>query len=391
METRDYGASRSGKSRKANIMVSNATTRAALAKGSDARQIARTVAGMLAEQGSGGTLGIVYATDSLKARLPEIALLLREHTGVEDWAGTIGFGVIGGRQAAYDEPAIAVMITNWSNQDYKFFQDVPAEAWPTAAGGPLGGMITALVHADPRNRRYPELLRTLSTTSGAYLVGGVTASRNGFFDQLAGSATEGGISGVMIGRGIAMAIGVGQGCTAAGPVRTITGCERNIIAELDGAPALDMLFKDLNIKGAGDIDALYKALETLHVSLMVPNCDTGDYLVRNLTGIDTESGVIDIGDLVEPGQRIFFSHRDRQAATADLQAMAKKVRSRANKINGALYVSCCGRGPHLFGSAGEEIGLVQDILGDVPLAGFYANGEIAGDRLYGYTGVLAVF
>ena len=141
----------------------------------------------------------------------------------------------------------------------------------------------------------------------------------------------------------------------------------------------------------GDIDALYAALESLHVSLVVPNCDTGDYLVRNLAGIDTESGVIAIGDRVEPGQKIFFSRRDREAAAHDLQAMVRKAHSRATTINGALYVSCCGRGPHLFTSAEEEIGLVQDVLGDVPMAGFYANGEIAGDRIYGYSGVLALF
>ena len=145
------------------------------------------------------------------------------------------------------------------------------------------------------------------------------------------------------------------------------------------------------MEGGDDIDALYAALETLHVALMVPNCDTGDYQVRNLAGIDTESGVIAIGDRVEPGQKLFFSRRDRAAAVHDLQAMARKVHARTAGINGALYVSCCGRGPHLFSSAGQEIGLVQDVLGDVPLVGFYANGEIAGDRIYGYTGVLAIF
>ncbi len=221
---------------------------------------------------------------------------------------------------------------------------------------------------------------------------GVTASRDGHCDQVAGSAlAEGGISGVLAGPSIRMAAGVSQGCTAAGPVRTITAGGRNIIIELDGTPPLDALFQDLNLEGADGIDALYAALENLHVALKVPNCDTGDYLVRNLAGIDTESGVIAIGDRVEPGQKLFFARRDREAAAHDLRAMARKVLSRVTKANGALYVSCCGRGPHLFSSAEQEIGLVQDILGDVPLAGFYANGEIAGDRIYGYTGVLTIF
>ncbi|MBI4725300.1 MAG: FIST C-terminal domain-containing protein [Rhodomicrobium sp.] len=373
-------------------MVSNATTRCALATGSDAGQIVNAAAEMLAARGTGGTLGFVYATDTLKTRLPDAVQRLRELTGVEDWAGTIGFGVMGGRKAAFDEPAIAVMITYWPKEEYKLFQGVPQEPWsPPSARGPLGGMPTALVHADPRNPQYHELLQSLSNTCGAYPMGGVTASRSRYQGQIAGQAVEGGISGVLAGPGIGATIGVSQGCSAAGPVRTITAGERNIITGLDGAPPLDALFQDLNVARPDDVDALYAALETLHVALLVPNCDTGDYLVRNFVGIDTDSGIIAIGDRAEPGQKLFFARRNREAAAKDLQAMARKACGRAPKLNGALYVSCCGRGPHLFTSAEEEIGLIQDVLGDVPLAGFYANGEIAGDRIYGYTGVLALF
>ncbi len=181
-------------------MVLNATTRSALAKGGDARQIASGAAEMLASQGTGGSLGFVYATDTLKARLPEVTQRLRELTGVEDWVGAVGLGVMSGRQAAFGEPAIAVMIVNWPKEQYKLFQGVPSEPWPPPATGPLGGMVMVLVHADPRNHSYPDLLRALSAASGAYLIGGVTASRDGYCDQVAGSAlAEGGISGVLAG------------------------------------------------------------------------------------------------------------------------------------------------------------------------------------------------
>ena len=33
----------------------------------------------------------------------------------------------------------------------------------------------------------------------------------------------------------------------------------------------------------------------------------------------------------------------------------------------------------------------RDELGDFPLVGFFANGEISNNRLYGYTGVLTLF
>ena len=58
---------------------------------------------------------------------------------------------------------------------------------------------------------------------------------------------------------------------------------------------------------------------------------------------------------------------------------------------GGLYFSCVARGPHMFGAPGKEMALIMERLGDVPLIGFYGNGEISNARLYGYTGVLALF
>jgi small ligand-binding sensory domain FIST len=72
--------------------------------------------------------------------------------------------------------------------------------------------------------------------------------------------------------------------------------------------------------------------------------------------------------------------------------MVSKLKSRArNHIKGGLYFSCLGRGQHMFGEVNKELETIAEILGDVPLVGFYANGEIAGNQLYGYTGVLVLF
>jgi small ligand-binding sensory domain FIST len=54
-------------------------------------------------------------------------------------------------------------------------------------------------------------------------------------------------------------------------------------------------------------------------------------------------------------------------------------------------VSCLGRGANLFGDDSEELKQIRDELGDFPLVGFYANGELSQNRLYGYTGVLTLF
>jgi small ligand-binding sensory domain FIST len=124
----------------------------------------------------------------------------------------------------------------------------------------------------------------------------------------------------------------------------------------------------------------------------VADSDTGDYLVRNLMGVDPQSGAIAIGEYLHNQTPIMFCKRDGKTAIEDLERMVNKLKARARgSIKGGLYFTCLGRGQHMFGQPHREMELIADILGDVPLAGFYANGEIAGNRLYGYTGVLTLF
>ena len=79
-------------------------------------------------------------------------------------------------------------------------------------------------------------------------------------------------------------------------------------------------------------------------------------------------------------------------AVALLALGALRVRRLGDRRpKGAVYVSCLARGPNLFGDDSEELRQVQTAIGDVPLVGFFANGEISHDRLYGYTGVLTLF
>jgi small ligand-binding sensory domain FIST len=361
--------------------------RVALALDEDPLAAVETIVRTLAAQGQGGSIGFVYATDKFKADLGTITDLLREKTGIANWIGTLGLGVIAGQQGVFDKPALAAMIGTWPQSDIKLFEDNSGNVAP-----PFGtqdfGLAKAIVHVDPRNQTFDTLLQALATQSGAYLLGGLTASRSRRFDQIAGKPTQGGVSGLFLAPEVDVTIGVAQGCVAIGPVRTITEAQDNLITKLDGDTPLKALLEDL---AAADEESLRRVLQSLHVALPVAQSDTGDYIVRNLVAIDAEKGHIAIGERIEPGRKLFFCQRDRAAATKDLTSMVQKLKARAGSIHGALYVSCCGRGPSIFESADAEVGLVQEGLGDVPLIGFYANGEIAGDRVYGYTGVLALF
>ena len=162
-----------------------------------------------------------------------------------------------------------------------------------------------------------------------------------------------------------------------------------MIETIDDRPALEVFKRDIGEVLSRDLS---KVAGYIFAALPISGSDTGDYLVRNLIGMDPERGLLAIGDLLEPGMEIQFARRDAESARDDLRRMIEGLKQRLpGGASGALYHSCLGRGRNLFGSESEEMRLVGELLGDVPLAGFYANGEISHNRLYGYTGVLTLF
>ncbi len=244
-----------------------------------------------------------------------------------------------------------------------------------------------LVHADPRNAYLPQILDSISDDTDCFLVGGITATR-GAVRQVAGAPAAGGVSGVLFGGDVAVASGLTQGCTPIGPVRTVTAGRDNVVMALDGIPALDVFKADVGEAVARD---LVRAAGFIHAALPIPGSDRADYLVRNLVGIDPDKGWLAIGERLQTGDRIMFVRRDAGSAMADLDRMAADVARRAGPSpDAAIYVSCVARGPNLFGPGSRELGRLHEALGEVPLIGFYANGEISNNRLYGYTGVLTV-
>ena len=128
------------------------------------------------------------------------------------------------------------------------------------------------------------------------------------------------------------------------------------------------------------------------LAVLVAGTDTGDYLVRNLIGLDPSNGLVAIAEEVEAGDRIMFVRRDAESAAKDVARMLEELKSRlSSPPKGALYYSCVARGPNLFDEDSFELRAIQDAFGDIPLVGFFGNGEISNNRIYGYTGVLTLF
>jgi small ligand-binding sensory domain FIST len=367
---------------------------AAFAEGDPATLAAECLA-QLPEQGRGANLGVLYVNEPAAPVLSYIVQELAKGSGIEAWVGGVGLGVCGAGREVYETPAAAVLTGSLPPEAFRLFAATPDPAadlpkqharWIETATPTL-----ALVHGDPR---CPDLGRATvdaAATSGAFLVGGLVSHR---FPKplLAGGAGDlgmAGLAGVMLAPEIAVATGLSQGCVPIGPVRRIDEARDNVVMAIDGRPALQAFYDDIGPELAKDPRRLGGVI---FAGLPVSGSDTGDYLVRNLMAIDPRHGWIVVGAEIAAGDQILFCRRDPDSARADLQRMLRQLKSRLpGPPKAGIYVSCIARGAALFGDNGVENGLIREELGEFPLVGFFANGEISRDRLYGHTGVLTLF
>ncbi len=332
-------------------------------------------------------VAFIYATDTFAIELSRCLDELKQKTNIQNWVGSVGKGICSNSLEVYDKAAVTVMLADFPENSFTIFNGM--ENAPISSEDNLS-LTFALVHGDPRNGMVSEHIHNLPEKLGnGYLVGGITSSSNHFF-QVANDVTEGDISGIVFAEGTQVITSLSQGCTPIGETHTLSECDHHIAMSIDNRPALDVFKEEIGDVLARNID---RAAGYIFVGFPIKGSDTGNYLVRDIIGIDTENHHLAIADNMKVDSQIIFCKRDGQTAIQDMQRMLNDIKKRLNKqqAKGAIYISCIGRGKNLFGEDSEELKMITDVLGDIPIAGFYANGEIAGNHLYGYTGVLTVF
>ncbi len=384
------------------------------------------------------TLGLLYITDHYAEHAQNILdHLTAELPEVVDWSGTVGVGIASNNVEYFDEPALAVMLCDLPHDQYRVFSGV--SPLPPKASGHFKAH-TALIHADAGTPDLAGLIAEMAErTASGYVFGGLAASRkkpvqfalSGYGNVkghgAAGGVFSGGLSGVAFAQGAALMSRVTQGCQPVTRHHHITACEGNVVTELDGEPALDVMLSALKATLDQPREALAKVRSTL-VGLSDPAELLSDrqvrhagqfgaeVVVRHIIGLDPSRKGIAVSGEPAVGMMLAFCERNAQAARADLIRVCAEIREElepeevsieianalnapeaesaphpARRIAGAIYVSCAGRGGPHFGAASAELQIVRRALGDVPLVGFFAGGEIARHHLYGYTGVLTVF
>jgi small ligand-binding sensory domain FIST len=301
----------------------------------------------------------------------------------------VGHGVCATGIEYFDQPAIVALTCGIEADAYQF---LPVVTKPDEIDVETVSEVPAaigVVHADPRNPAVTAIVTNLSRHCGAYLVGGLTSAENSFPQVTGCRVVDGGVSGVLLGgRCLRVVVGLTQGCAPIGPPHSVSRSQGRILFLLDERPAFDVLREEVGAPPNADPRGW---LANIHAAIPVVGSDRADYVVRNIVGIGPEHGLVAIADAVGPSDRVMFVRRDPDSAERDLHRMLTDLKSRSPvKPTAGLYFSCLARGPNLFREKAYELKAIQKTFGDIPIVGFFGNGEIAHDRLYGYTGVLTL-
>jgi small ligand-binding sensory domain FIST len=270
---------------------------------------------------------------------------------------------------------------------------VPFDEVPAA---PDGGPPAWILLADPFTFDTEAFLRALDeahpdgTATGGLASGGQQPGENALW--LDDDTFPNGLVGVALAGDVTVDTIVAQGCRPIGQPMFVTRADGNVLIELDGQPALvalNVLFQTLSPAD----QAL--ARSALSVGLVMdPNRQEyrhGDFLIRNVLGVDPRRSALVVGAALEEGQVVQLHVRDAAASSEDLTRLLARYRGRPA---GALLFSCLGRGVHLYGRPDHDSTVFQAALGEVPLGGFFCNGEIGPVQgrtfLHGYTSAFGI-
>lgn len=336
---------------------------------------------------------------------------------VSGWAGTLAprvmigcnaSGVIGTSKEVEMKPAISAIAMRLPDIKIQPFFLSSTEIHSLKNGAALLNELDIyptdkphfIVLGEPSSANVNELLSLFNDgykkcpVIGGLASGGVANRPNWL--ALNGEVYEEGAVGAALLGDIEFEIIVSQGCRPIGKPYVITKAEDNVLYELAGRPALEVVRDVVQELTYHDKQL---AQTSLFVGLVMNEnkeaFHRGDFLIRNIIGFDPEAGTLVVGEELKVGHTLQFQLRDAQTSEEDLKTLLGTLKETGDvDVRGALLISCCGRGEGLYGKPNHDIQMIQSLRGPFPLCGFFANGEIGPvgpkNYIHGYTSSLAI-
>lgn len=372
-------------------------------------------AGRAVARGAGAGLGhhaadlvFVFFSSHYADHVDELIQAVRRELDARLLLGCTGEGVIAGSEEIEESPAVTLWAARLPGvrltplrlsvaQDEDRFT---VTGWPEGLGTGSERPVLILL-ADTFSSPMDEVLSLIADRCpGAPAIGGLAGGGSGPGENcllLNDEAYHVGVVGAALSGPVGIRTVISQGCRPIGDRYVVTKAENNVIYELGGVPALQRLQAVFESLSEAEQRMAHRAL---HIGIVIDEhrdrFERGDFLVRNLIGADRNSGSVAIGDTLREGQTVQFHIRDPHSASDDLNLLLAADRAKHTMPPlGALLFSCCGRGRGLFGRPHHDVSAVREREGEIPIAGFFAQGEIGpvGGRnfLHGYTASVALF
>jgi small ligand-binding sensory domain FIST len=370
-------------------------------------------------EGESPDIGFLFVSNTFASEYPRLLPLLAEKIQVQYLIGCSGGGVVGNGQELEDLPAISLTVAHLPLAGAKTFYiaeedlpdlDSPPDRWHELIGIEVKLQPNFVILGDPFSFPVNDLLQGLDFAyPSAVKVGGLASGgglgTNTLFcsrDRQTYQLYRKGLVGMALWGGITIDAVVAQGCRPIGEALQVSDCDRNIILSLDDRSPLEALQDIVGELNERDRDL---AQHSLFVGVVMnefkQSTEQGDFLIRNIIGVDPKTGAIAVGDRVRPGQRIQLHLRDADASAADLEENLRRYKTQ-NQTNptasdplAAVMFSCLGRGERLYGKPNFDSTVFAKHIGEIPVGGFFCGGEIGPvggtTFLHGYTSVFGIF
>ena len=372
------------------------------------------VEGVSRELGPGPvSLALAFVTPHFAGYYSRMYERIERYLEPETFVGCSGGGVIGGGEEVEGAPAVTLTAARLPGVDVRALHltgslpdlDGPPDAWEDLLGVRREEEPQFVLLADPFSGRPEALLAGLdyafpeAAKIGGLASGAASPGLNALF--LNEKVHDEGTVVLSLSGDVVLDTVVAQGCRPIGETMTVTGCRGNVLRELDGNPALDVLQELFATLDERDRQLAGTALFAgILMDEFREEPRVGDFLIRNIVGVDPNQKVLGVGENLQEGMRLRFHVRDAEASAGDLHTMLtsyeKTLRDPAKtNVSGALLFSCLGRGEGLYGQPNFDTGVFSDHLGKVPVGGFFCNGEIGpvggATFLHGYTSSFGLF
>jgi small ligand-binding sensory domain FIST len=351
---------------------------------------------------------LLFANSAFTPDFQQLLAQAIEQTAARDLAGCGASGVIAGDRELEGQPAIAALALRVAGSLLAVQRVLPQDladggpppgGWPTRLGLLPQACTGLIVLADPFSTDVAALIAGLERDyPGVPLVGGLASGdRSVQHTHVFFGTQASGEGAVVVGLSGSVAIKpiVSQGCEPIGKPWTITQAEGHIVRTIGNRPAYEVVVETVEALSPPERQ---RVARNLLVGLAMDEYrdafNRGDFLIRNLLGVDPRSGAIAVGAETRVGQTIQFQVRDARAADEELRHMLSASADVAPRTAAALLFACNGRGAGLFGAPDHDARTTRELLGPIPLAGLFCNGEIGPvghtTYLHGFTASLAL-